>query len=81
MLRNRRYPAGFQYVIRFMSLPVHRLAGQRAGYARISGASQNLDGQADARNAAGCEKILADTASGDADRAAGARDLTNPRSS
>ena len=31
----------------FMNLPVHPLAGQRVGYARISGASQNLDGQTD----------------------------------
>jgi len=28
-----------------MNLPVHPLAGQRVGYARISSASQNLDGQ------------------------------------
>src|SRR5260370_25923915 len=47
-----------------MSLPVHPLAGERVGYARISGASENLDGQTDALNAAGCEKVFADTASG-----------------
>ena len=47
-----------------MNLPVHPLAGQHVGYARISSASQNLDGQTDALNAAGCEKIFADTASG-----------------
>ncbi len=45
-----------------MSLPVHPLTGQRVGYARISGASQNLDEQTDALNAAGCQKIFADTA-------------------
>ena len=47
-----------------MNLPVHPLAGQRVGYARISSASQNLDGQTDALTTAGCEKVFADTASG-----------------
>ena len=47
-----------------MSLPVHPLAGQRVGYARISGASQNLDGQTDTLTGAGCGKIFADTAPG-----------------
>src|ERR1019366_60731 len=56
-----------------MSLPVHPLTGQRVGYARISGASQNLDGQTDALTAAGCEKIFADTAAG---KLAGRPELT-----
>jgi DNA invertase Pin-like site-specific DNA recombinase len=43
-----------------MSPPVHPLAGQRVGYARISSASRNLDGQTDALTAAGCQKIFAD---------------------
>src|SRR5258708_22397490 len=47
-----------------MNLPVHPLAGQRVGYAGIASASQNLDGQTDALNAAGCEKICPETASG-----------------
>lgn len=47
-----------------MSLPGHPLAGQRVGYARISSASQILDGQTDALAAAGCEKVFADTAPG-----------------
>jgi hypothetical protein len=36
-----------------MSLPVHPLAGQRVGYARISSVSQNLDGQTDALRGSG----------------------------
>src|SRR5260370_12231770 len=47
-----------------MSLPVHPLVGQRVGYARISGASKTLAGRTDALNAAGCQKICADAASG-----------------
>ena len=51
-------------MIGFMSLPVHPLAGQRVGYARISGASQK-PGRADRRaERGGLEKIFADTASG-----------------
>src|SRR5262249_50300997 len=45
-------------------LPVHPLAGQCVGYARISSTSQNLDGRTDALAAVGCEKIFADAASG-----------------
>jgi hypothetical protein len=61
---NRPSPSRFRYMIEAMSLPVHPLAGQRVGCARISSASQNLDGHTDALNAAGCEKVFADTASG-----------------
>jgi DNA invertase Pin-like site-specific DNA recombinase len=47
-----------------MSLEAHPPAGQSVGYARISSASQNLDGQTDALQAVDCAKIFADTASG-----------------
>jgi hypothetical protein len=60
-------------MIGFMSLPVHPLAGQRVGYARISGASQNLDGQTDALTAAGCQKTWSEnkTSAGHVFRAGG----------
>src|SRR5438552_17298943 len=64
MSRNYRRRAGFRCTIGLLSLPVHPLAGQRVGYARISSAWQNLDGQTDVLTAAGCEKVFADTASG-----------------
>jgi DNA invertase Pin-like site-specific DNA recombinase len=51
-------------IVSMSRLPVHPLAGQSVGYARISSASQNVDGQTDALAGAGCEKVFADTARG-----------------